>query len=95
LENWSDVEFIFLKVLRLPPDKLDRLEFYRAEILMEKLKEWNEKEGTRHKQQEESQQANMPKFDQSSMMRDAGKMLKGANSKFPSPNMPNFGNFKP
>jgi hypothetical protein len=94
LENWFDVEFIFLKVFRLPPDKLDALEFYRAELLMEKLKEWNEKENNQHKKREEDQAENMPKFDQSSMMRDANKMMKVYGGKLPTPSLPNLGGMK-
>ena len=61
---------------------------------MEKLKDWNEKENNQHKKREEDQASSMPRFDQSSMMRDAGKMMKGAGGKLPTPSMPNFGKMK-
>lgn len=58
---------------------------------MENLKAWNDKEKEHNKTQEDSQSQSMPKFDQSSLMRDAGKMMKGTGSNFPMPKMPNFG----
>jgi hypothetical protein len=95
LENWFEVEFILLKILRLQPSELDRLDFYRAEILMENLKNWQEKEQDHHKRQEDDQQKSMPSFNQSSLMRDAGNLMKGAGSSMPSlpSSMPSFGNF--
>jgi hypothetical protein len=57
LTNWFEVEFILLKVLKLQPSELDRMEFYRAEILMENLKEFNEEqEGKRKKDEEQYDQ---------------------------------------
>ena len=71
------------------------MEFYRAEYMMENLKNWNEKEKEHNKSQEEDQSAGMPKFDQGSLMRDAGKMMGSVGSGFPSmPKMPNFGSLK-
>ena len=65
---------------------------------MENLKAWNDKEKDHNRSQEESHTQSMPKFDQGSIMRDAGKMMKGAGTNFPSmpsmPNLPNFGNLK-
>jgi hypothetical protein len=87
LENWFNVEFVLLKILRLQPSELDRMEFYRAEYLMENLKDWNEKEQNQHKKQEESQQANMPNFGSSSL----SNMAKGIMPSMPGmPSMPKF-----
>jgi hypothetical protein len=75
------------------------MEFYRAEILMENLKAWQEKEQEHNKKQEDDQQKTMPSFNQGSLMRDASSMLKGAQSSMPNipssmPSLGNFGNFK-
>ena len=61
---------------------------------MEKLKDWNEKENNQNRKREEDQAENMPKFDQSSLMRDAGKMMKGYSGKLPTGSLPNLGGFK-
>jgi len=90
LENWFSVEFVLLKILRLQPSELDKMEFYRAEYLMENLKEWNEKEKKKSQEEEERQREDMPKFDASSMSRAASDMMKGQNI----PGMGNLGNFK-
>ncbi len=57
---------------------------------MENLKSWNEKEKEHNRNQEDTQSQNMPKFDQGSLMRDAGKMMKGAGSNIPMPKIPSF-----
>jgi hypothetical protein len=83
LTNWFDAEFILLKVLRLQPSELEKMEFYRAEFLMENLKKYNEEEENRRVNQEKehnvddqlgsaknmmkSMQSSMPNFNTSSM----------------------------
>ena len=74
------------------------MEFYRAEILMENLKDFNEEqEGNRKKEEE--------KYDQSGMMGQASSMMRGAqqsvpnfsmpsSASLPSFNMPSMPNFK-
>ncbi len=90
MENWFNVEFLLLKILRLQPDVLDRMEFYRAEYLMENLKEWNEKEKKHNEEEESRQKESMPKFDSSSLSRSASDMMKGQSL----PGMGDLGNFK-
>jgi hypothetical protein len=75
LENWFELEFLLLKIVRLQPSELDKMEFYRAEILIENLKKFSEKEGEQRKKEEESQQKSMSMQSPSSMMRDAQKSL--------------------
>ena len=92
MENWFEVEFLLLKILRLQPSELDKMEFYRVEYLMENLKEWNEKEKN-HREKEESDKG----FDASSMTSQANSMFKNAQTGMPNitmPSMPNFGNMK-
>ena len=83
MTNWFDAEFILLKVLRLQPSELEKMEFYRAEFLMENLKKYNEEEENRRVNQEKehnvddqlgsaknmmkSMQSSMPNFNTSSM----------------------------
>jgi len=81
LTNWFEVEFILLKVLKLQPSELDRMEFYRAEILMENLKEFNEEQEGKRKKDEEQ-------YDQSGMMGQANSMMRGAQQSLPSFSMP-------
>jgi hypothetical protein len=52
LENWFEVEYILLKHLRLQPSELDKMEFYRAELLIENFKKYSEKEKEAQKEQE-------------------------------------------
>lgn len=86
MENWFEAEFILLKVLRLQPSELDRLEFYRAEILMENLKNFNEEEGERRKKEEESQDTSA----HSTMSQAQSSMPKMSMPNFTMPSMPNF-----
>jgi hypothetical protein len=72
--NWCEIEYILLKTLRLQPSELDRLEFWRAELLLEIHKEKTEEENKRRKQ-EESNSPNMP--DMNSMMSNTQNMFKG------------------
>jgi hypothetical protein len=92
LENWFEVEFLLLKLLRLQPSELDRMEFYRAEILMEHLKDWSEKEQKQRKKEEENQTSSMNGYDMGSMQRNANQMMKNSTPTMPS--MPNMGSFK-
>jgi hypothetical protein len=79
LTNWFEAEFILLKVLKLQPSELDRLEFYRAEILMDNLKTFNEEEGARRKKEEETSDMS------------ANSMMSAANKSLPKmPSVPNF-----
>jgi len=88
LTNWFEAEFILLKVLKLQPSELDRLEFYRAEILMENLKSFNEEEEGRRKKEEEGQDISA-----NSMMSNASNSLPKMPS-MPNFNMPSMPNFK-
>lgn len=89
MESWFEVEFLLLKILRLQPDVLDKMEFYRAEILMDNLKEWNEKEQEQRKKEDKEQSSQASSYDSSSMSRQAGSMMKSAGSM-----VPNMGSFK-
>lgn len=60
------------------------MEFYRAEILMENLKDFNEEQEGKRKKDEEQ-------YDQSGMMGQAGSMMRSAQQSLPSFNMPNSG----
>ena len=84
MENWFDVEFLLLKILRLQPSELDKMEFYRAEYLMEKQKEWSERENKQRQKEEAEQKENMPRFDTSA--NQLSKMSGG----FKMPSMPSF-----
>ncbi len=90
MENWFEVEFSLLKVLRLQPSELEGMEFYRAEYLMENLKEFNEKEKEKNGETEKSQSEMMKNFPKPSM----DSIMRGANASLPSFSTPNFGNFK-
>ena len=82
MENWFDVEFLLLKILRLQPSELDKMEFYRAEYLMEKQKEWSERENKQRQKEDSEQKENMPRFDTNQF----SKMSSG----FKMPSMPSF-----
>jgi len=96
LTNWFEAEFVLLKILRLQPSELDRMEFYRAEILIENLKNYSEdEEGKRKKSEEEYGGGNMS--EQASRMMDSAKssMPKfNTNIGMPNFNMPKMPNFK-
>jgi len=88
LENWFEVEFLLLKILKLQISELDRLEFWRAEILMENLKNWGEKENENRKQQEKDQSSS---YSMGDAQRSASDMMKNANMNIPSMgSMPKF-----
>ena len=87
MENWYELEFLLLKIIRLQPSELDRLEFYRAEMLIENLKNYSEKENDQRKKEESEQQnKNSSLGDATSMMKNAQRSL----PKFSSPKMPSF-----
>ena len=90
MENWFEAEFILLKGLKLQPSELDRLEFYRAELIMENWKNFNEEEEGRRKKEEESSDMSA-----SSMMSNASNSLPKmptslSSSNFSMPSIPNF-----
>lgn len=60
MQNWCEVEYVLLKTLRLQPSELDRMEFWRAEMLLEIHKEKTEDENRRRTQQENQQNSSMP-----------------------------------
>lgn len=86
--NWCEVEYVLLKTLRLQPSELDRMEFWRAEVLLEIHKEKVEEENTRRKKEEETQ-GSTPNM--SGMMSQQQNMFKGLSS---GGKMPNFGSMK-
>lgn len=86
MESWFEVEFLLLKILNLQPSELDSLQFYRAEILMENLKKWNEKERENNKSQESQSQTGF----NNSQYTDA---LRKTQSQFKMPKMPGMPNF--
>jgi hypothetical protein len=96
LTNWFEVEFLLLKVLKLQPSELDKMEFYRAEILMENLKNFNEEQEGRRKKDEEGQSYNAghTQSEANRMMKDAQRSM--PNISTPNISMPNFSmpNFK-
>jgi hypothetical protein len=81
LTNWFDAEFILLKVLRLQPSELEKMEFYRAEYLMENLKKYNEEEENRRSAQEKEHNAD-------DQLGSAKNMMKSMQSSMPNFNMP-------
>lgn len=76
--NWFEIEYILLKTLRLQPSELDRMEFWRAEVLLEIHKDKTEEENKRRKKEETTQNANMPNMN--SMMSNTQNMFKGMSS---------------
>lgn len=91
MENWSEVEFILLKVLDLQPSELDRMEFWRAETLMDNLKKFNEEENNRRKAEEDKQ---APSVDAASQANSMMKSAQNSLPKMPSFSMPNMSGFK-
>jgi hypothetical protein len=97
LENWFELEFVLLKVLKLQPSELDRMEYYRVEYLMENLEKYNEKENQHRKKEEEAQKSEYGDMSPSGMMNMSNNMMKNAQTSMPSynmPSMPNMGSFK-
>jgi len=73
--NWCEVEYVLLKTLNLQPSELDRMDFWRAELLLEIHKEKTEDENKRRKKEEANSGANMPNMN--SMMTQQQNMFKG------------------
>ncbi len=86
------MEFLLLKILKLQPSELDCMEFYRAEILIENLKEHTEKESEQNKKEQKDYEKSVPSADPSSLMRSAQKSLPSFSSlsSFKSPSLSNF-----
>jgi len=72
--NWFEIEFVLLKHLKLQPSELDKMEFYRAEYLMENFKAFIDKENDKNKRQHDDQKQNQG-FDMDSMKSDQNKMM--------------------
>jgi len=70
------------------------MEFWRAEMLMENLQKYNDKEKEHRQKEEESQKSDMGDYSPSSMMSGANSMMKNAQASMPSMSMPNMGSFK-
>lgn len=67
-----------LKTLRLQPSELDRMDFWRAEMLLEIHKEKTEEENKRRKKAEEKENGNAPNMN--SMLSQQQSMLKSFSS---------------
>jgi hypothetical protein len=78
LENWFEVEYVLLKHLRLQPSELDKMEFYRAELLIENFKKYTEKEKEAQKEQE----------------KEYNQKFADLKSGIKMPNIPSFSSFK-
>lgn len=52
MENWSNIELIFAKNLHITPSEIDKLEFYRIEMLIRAYEKNIEEERKQQKQQE-------------------------------------------
>jgi hypothetical protein len=85
LENWLEVEFILLKHLRLQPDVLDKMEFYRVEYMLHFFKEYAEKE----KAANEKENGNNPS---SNIMKDAQRNQSSMMKNMKMPSMPKMNN---
>jgi len=78
LTNWSEIEYYLLKQLKLQPSELDRLEFWRAETLIEIHKDKTEEENRRRKKENEQQGASVPSM--GSFMNQQQSMYKNLSS---------------
>jgi hypothetical protein len=76
-------------MLKLQPSELDRMDFWRAEMLVEIHKEKTEEENRKRKKQEDQQSAGMPNMN--SMLAQQQNMFKGMGVNTPSLNIPKFG----
>lgn len=74
--NWCEVEYVLLKTLNLQPSELDRMDFWRAELLLEIHKEKTEEENRKRTQQEKAE--GVPNM--SSMMQQQQNAFKGLTS---------------
>lgn len=84
------MEFLLLKTLKCQLSELDRIEFWRAETLMENLKKYNDEENKRRKEEEDKSGNIDTQSQASSMMRSAQNSL----PKLPNFNMPSMSGFK-
>ena len=89
MENWFELEFLLLKILRLQPSELETMQFFRAEYLIENLKKHTEEENKQRKREEDEQQKGMPQ------QPNASKMMSDARKNMPTPSfkMPNMSSF--
>ena len=65
-------------MLRLQPSELDRMDFWRAELLVEIHKEKTEEENRKRKKQEDANSGTMPNMN--SMLQQQQNMFKGLTS---------------
>ena len=85
MENWFELEFLLLKIIRLQPSELDRMEFYRAEFLIDNLKKHSEEENKNRKKEEEKyNESTLKQPNPSKLMADAKKSLPSTFAKMPS-----------
>jgi len=90
LENWFELEFLLLKILRLQPSELETMQFFRAEFLIENLKKHTEEENKQRKKEEDDYNKGMPQQPNASkMMSDARKNM--PTPSFSMPSMKSFG----
>jgi hypothetical protein len=96
LESWFEIEFALLKVLKLQPSELERMEYYRVEYLLENLKNYNEERKKEEKKQEDNSAMSSPMSSAQSMFNTAQKGIPNLGSSMPSFNPGNFnlGNLK-
>lgn len=93
--NLSEIEFIFLKHLKLQPSELWRKPFYEIEYLMEHLKKDNEKESKRQKEEEEKYKKEQGQIGRMQKeMQQMNKNLNLGNMSSGMPSFPNLSNFK-
>ncbi len=97
MESWFEIEFALLKVLKLQPSELEKMEYYRVEYLLENLKNHNEERQKEQKKQEEGMGNTNPTSSAQSMFSSAQKSIPSFNTSMPSFNPGNFnlGSFKP
>ena len=85
MENWLEVEFILLKHLRLQPDVLDKMEFYRVEYMLHFFKEYAEKEKAAQ-EKENGQQSS------TSMVKEAQRNQANMMKNMKQPSIPKMNN---
>jgi ERCC4-related helicase len=85
LENWLEVEFILLKHLKLQPNVLDGMEFYRVEYMLHFFKEYSEKE-------KNAQEKNNGSPSSTSMVKEAQRNQANMMKSMKSPAMPKMNN---
>jgi len=89
LTNWDKIEFIFAYKLRIAPDSLDSLPFYRLENLLKNYQEHMDKENEQqsNQQREYEKQHGSP---QQMMKQSQPQMPKMDMGSFKMPSMPNL-----